>query len=75
MTVAELIKELKKCPKDALVIYNFENSYTNEVNGNQNDYGFDQEAGHREFDMCVDEVLVGAGTLRGFVFLREELLD
>ena len=72
MTVAELIEELKKCPQDSIVMYNFENAFTNDEA--ERLYGFDTQAEHREFDMGVDDVLMGSGTLRGFVFLTEELL-
>jgi hypothetical protein len=75
MKVFELIKELKKCPQDSIVMYNFENSYDNEVNGVENNYGFDVLAEHREFEMGIDDVLVGSGTLKGFVFLTENLTD
>jgi len=74
MTVSELIEMLKKCPQDAIVMYDFENAFTNEVNGNSSDYGFDYGVRERYYSMGIDDVLIGSGTLRGFVYLTEELI-
>lgn len=64
MTVKELINELKKCNPDDLVMYDPENAIKNESGGTSpefiEDYG-------------VDDVLIGSGTMRGIVFLTEEL--
>lgn len=71
MLVSELIAELQKCNPDDIVMYNFENAFTND------DFERVREITSRhdcEWDCSVDEVLVGSGTLKGFVFLQEELL-
>ena len=64
MTVKELINELKKCNPDDLVMYDPENAIINENGGTSQeiveDYG-------------IDDVLIGGGTTKGFVFLVEEL--
>lgn len=65
MTVAELIAILQKCDPDAIVMYDMENSLKNEA------YCVEQG----EYDLPCDELLIGGGTLKGFVFLREELLE
>lgn len=74
MKVSELIEMLQTCPQDAIVMYDFENAFTNEVNGNSSDYGFDYRVKERYYSMSVDDVLIGVGTLRGFVYLTEELI-
>ena len=79
MTVSELITELKKCNPNDLVMYNFENAFSNDEY--ERNYGdMDKRYGENrdkitEWDMSVDDVLIGSGTIRGFVFLTEELLE
>jgi hypothetical protein len=70
MTVKELITELNKCNPDDLVMFNMENSMKNE------DITLFDAARKEvcELDFSVDDVLIGSGTIRGFVFLTEELL-
>lgn len=56
MVVSKLIEILKRCPQDAIVMYQFEKVT-------------DSDAPH----FPIDDVLVGSGTLKGFVFLAEEI--
>lgn len=70
MLVRDLIAELKKCPQDADVMYDFHNAW---INDDDNAYHFDKSDCPSELCMAVDDVLIGAGTQRGFVFLTEEL--
>lgn len=65
MTVKELINELKKCNPDDLVLYDPSNAIKNENGGVSPEF---VEA------YCIDDVLIGGGTTKGFVFLSEELL-
>ena len=64
MTVKELINELKKCNPDDIVMYDPENAIKNKNGGTLQeiveDYG-------------IDDVHIGGGTTKGFVFLVEEL--
>ena len=62
MTVKELIWRLLDCNPSDLVMFDLENSLEN-----------DNSLTEKEFS--VDEVLIGGGTLKGFVFLREELYE
>lgn len=71
MKVKELIEELKKCNPDDIVMYNFENAFTNDNFERMHDL---QERYECEFDCAIDDVLIGSGTLKGFVFLQEDLL-
>ena len=57
MTVKELINELKKCNPDDLVMYDPSNAIKNE---------------NIVENYCVDDVLIGSGTTKGFVYLTEE---
>ena len=65
MTVKELINELEKCNPDDIVMYDPENAIKNENVGISPEivevYG-------------IDDVLIGSGTIKGFVYLVEELL-
>ena len=65
MTVKELINELEKCNPDDIVMYDPENAIKNESVGTS-----------QEIVECygVDDVLIGGGTTKGFVYLVEELL-
>ncbi len=71
MLVSELITELQKCNPDDIVMYNFENAFTNDNFERVSEIVSRHDC---EWDCSVDEVLVGRGTLEGFVFLQEELL-
>ena len=72
MKVKELIEELKKCNPDDIVMYNFENAFTNDNFEIMHDL---QERHECEFDCAIDDVAICSGTLKGFVFLREDLLE
>ena len=72
MTVYELIEELKNCPQNAIVMYDFENAFTNDETERM--LGFDREKKPSEFSMSIDEVMIGGGTTKGFVYLRESLI-
>lgn len=72
MKVKKLIEELKKCNPDDIVMYNFENAFTND--NFERIHGL-QERHECEFDCGIDGVSIGSGTLKGFVFLREDLLE
>ncbi len=65
MTVKELINELEKCNPDDIVMYDPENAIKNESVGISPE--FVEHYG-------VDDVLIGSGTIKGFVYLAEELL-
>lgn len=65
MTVKELINELKKCNPDDLVMYDPSNAIKNENGGVSPDI---------VENYCIDDVLIGSGTTKGFVYLTEELL-
>ena len=65
MTVKELMTELKKCSPADIVMYDPENAIKNE-NG-----GVSPETVE---NYCIDDVLIGSGTAKGFVYLTEELL-
>ena len=69
MLVRDLIAELKKCPQDAIVMYDFENAWINDDDGA---YHFDRSDFPREWHMPVDHVMIGNGTSRGFVYLEED---
>ena len=70
MKVKELIALLQECNPDDIVMYDAENAMWNE---HQGVWCTDPE-GSMETDYDVDDVLVGSGTLRGFVYLVEEKL-
>lgn len=72
MRVRELIELLKRCPQDAIVGYNFENAFTNDED--ERLYGFNREERPSEFYMGIDDVLIGHGTSKGFVYLVEDLI-
>ena len=63
MKVKELINELQKCNPDDIVMYDADKSFTIQDIQAMNDY-IDTHFG-------VDDVLIGHGTLRGFVYLSE----
>lgn len=71
MTVKELIAQLQKCDPDDIVMYSIENSLWNE------DYTIFDAARKEvcEYDFGIDDILIGGGTTKGFVFLTEDLLD
>lgn len=68
MRVKELIELLKRCPQDNIVLYDMENSLKNESYVTRNDNG----ENFIETIMGIDDVLIGSGTLKGFVYLVEE---
>ena len=72
MRVHELIELLKRCPQDAIVMYDFENAFTNDED--ERIFGFEREPRPSEFSMSVDDVKIGCGTSRGFVYLTEDLI-
>lgn len=61
MKVSELIELLERCPEDAIVMYDMENALKN--------------TGFMEHHVGVDDVLIGMGTNKGFVYLAEDLLE
>ena len=62
MIVKELIELLQKCNPNDIVMFDIENSLKNGA-------FTDDEETH----FPVDDVLTGYGTLKGFVFLQEDL--
>ena len=76
MTVAELISELQKCDPEDIVVYNFFNAFKNDNFDRvceMRDGSFTEDA--TDYDCTIDEVYVGGGTNKGFVFLVEKLLE
>ena len=73
MTVAELIKLLKRCPQDALVMYDIENELWNETIRIVRDDKYDTP--YTEMHFSIDDALVCSGTLKGFVYLTADRLD
>lgn len=65
MTVKDLINELEKCNPDDIVMYDPENAIKNENDGTSPEF---------VEDYGIDDVLIGWGTTKGFVYLAEELL-
>ena len=61
MMVYELIEYLQDCPPTALVMYDAT-------------IGMEQAEEPEEKHFGVDDVLIGSGTLKGFVYLSEEKL-
>ena len=59
MKVKELIELLQRCPQDWIVEYDAK-------------IGYQQAEEPEELCFGVDDVMVGRGTIRGFVFLTEE---
>ncbi len=53
-------------------MYNFENAFTNDNFERMHDL---QERHECEFDCGIDDVAIGSGTLKGFAFLCEDLLE
>lgn len=68
MRVKDLIELLKLCPQDDTVLYDMKNSLKNESYVTQNDNG----ENFIETIMGIDDVLIGSGTLKGFVYLAEK---
>lgn len=62
MKVIELIQELRLCPDDYIVMFDVEQSMEN------------GSLGEAETALPVDEVQIGTGTERGFVYLTEEMM-
>jgi len=65
MTVKELIELLQRVPdKNNIVMFDPSGGFINE--------GIE---GHDDLDFEIDDVLVGTGTNKGFVYLTEDELD
>lgn len=64
MIVKELIDLLKKCNPNDIVMFDMENSLKNGA--------FEED---EETHFGVDDVLIGKGTLKGFVFLQEDFQE
>lgn len=71
MKVRDLIELLQKCNPDDIVTYDAENAMWNEHQG----LWCSDPAGSTEAVYGVDDVLIGSGTLRGFVYLTEDKND
>lgn len=69
MTVQELIEQLQKCPKEWLVMYDAETECNNEALVLMQ---AEEWSRCNEYDMAIDDVLIGGGSSRGFVFLSAE---
>jgi hypothetical protein len=69
--VKELIELLQKCNPEDIVMYDASNAMWNE---HQGVWCSDPE-GSMEATYGVDDVLIGSGTLRGFVYLTEDKLE
>ena len=61
MTVKELINDLQQCNPDDIVLYDMRNMLENKLAN-----------GDDELTADVDEVLIGYGITKGFVYLQEE---
>lgn len=73
MTVSELIKLLKKCPQDAIVMYDIENEKWNQTIKIVFD---DRYQGlYPENHFSIDDALICSGTLKGFVYLIADRID
>ena len=70
MKVKELIELLQKCNPDDIVMYDAENAMWN---AHQGVWCTDPE-GSEETVYGVNDVLIGSGVLRGFVYLADEKL-
>lgn len=78
MKVIELIKELQQCQPDDIVMYDYENSFTNEANCSMYPEKYsdlEKALDENGFSMGIDDVEIGTGTLKGFVFLTEDLME
>lgn len=73
MTVSELITELQKCNPNDIVMYNCKTELLNDKGGDEL-YGNALDE-MKEFDMSVDDVFIGVGTNKGFVFLSAEPIE
>ena len=69
MRVYELIELLERCPdKGAFVMFDATDAIRNNALTVYDDMGEEQ----REPHFLVDDVQVGSGTIRGYVYLTEE---
>lgn len=68
MTVKELINELEKCDTDDIVMYDETNTLKNMA------YVTERTLKQEELHNPIDDVYIGTGTLKGFVYLSEKLL-
>lgn len=72
MKVCELIELLQRCPnQNASVMYDMKNALENRDLVISH-YAVEEEETENHFS--VEDVLVGTGTLKGFVFLAEDEL-
>lgn len=71
MTVKELMAELAKCNPDDIVMYDIEAELDNEALIISNDAG----EVCTEYHFGIDDVMIGGGTIRGFVFLTADRLE
>lgn len=67
MTVKELINKLKKCNPDDIVMYDETNTLKNMA------YVTEGTLKQEELHNPIDDVYIGIGTLKGFVYLSEKL--
>lgn len=70
MKVKQLIELLNRCPQDAIVMYDIEPCIKN------GDLIIVENAieENTETHFGIDDVLIGSGTLKGFVYLADEVL-
>jgi hypothetical protein len=73
MTVQQLIVELQKCNPNDIVMYDCETELLNDKDGD-GIYGNALDE-MKEFSMSVDDVLIGSGTSKGFVYLSAEKIE
>ena len=73
MTVAELIRALKLCPADNLVMYDMKNELWNETIKIVHDTH--AQPPYEETHFSIDDVLNGAGTRAGFTYLTADRID
>ena len=71
MKVKELIELLQGCNPEDIVMYDAENAMWNE---HQGVWCTDPE-GSTEVEYGVNDVLIGCGTIRGFVYLVDKKLE
>ena len=69
MTVGELIALLRKCPEDSLVMYDAEVECDNEALTIMQAETWEK---YTEYSMGIDDVMIGGGTSKGFVYLTAE---
>lgn len=70
MQVKELIHLLQKCDPEAVVVYDAENAFENDPA-----LDFSGAIGEESPLFGIDNVLIGSGTIKGFVYLIEDLIE